>query len=130
MEERPKRPRGRPRKYPKDIISDVKHGHEYLTDRGAQNSLNYGHALVEICDHCTLETQLYFLGGITRAELHAGARPKRKMKRYVMAEIGRHPQEEIVEIAEEIANNRTFDTWTQQQMVDLLKDIRLGRRQA
>jgi len=44
-----------------------------------------------------------------------------------MAEIGRHPQEEIVEIAEAIANNRTFDTWTQQEIVDLLKDIRLGR---
>ena len=129
MEERPKRPRGRPRKYPKDIISTVKHDREFLTDRGAQNSLNYGHALVKICDHCTIETQLYFLGGITSAELHAGAPPKSKMKRYVMAEIGRYPREEIVEIAEEIANNRTFDTWTQQQIVDLLKDIRLGRSQ-
>lgn len=130
MEECPKQPRGRPRKYPKDIISDVKHGHEYLTDRGAQNSLNYGHALVKICDHCTVETQRYFLGGITGEEIHAGVLPKCKMKRYVMQELGRHPEEDIVEIAEAIAGNRKFDAWTQKEIVDLLKDIRLERSQA
>lgn len=129
MEEQPKRPRGRPRKYPEEWISETKYNHELITSRGAQNSINYGTALVKICDHCTIETQRYFLGGITGAEIHAGALPKSKMKRYVMAEIGRHPQEEIVEIAEAIANNRAFDTWTQQEIVDLLKGIRLGRNQ-
>ena len=129
MVEPSKKPRGRPRKYSKNIISEVKHGHEFLTDRGAQNSINYGHAMVKICDHCTTETQLYFLGGITGTELHAGALPKRKVKRLVMAEMGRHPPEEIVEMAEAMANNRTFDTWTQQEIVDFLKDIRLGRSQ-
>lgn len=127
MEEQPKRPRGRPRKYPKNWISTYKRDFEYMTDRGAQNKINYGHVLVKICDQCTIETQRYFLGGITGAEVHAGALPKSKPKRYVMAEIGRHPMDEIAEIAEAIANNRSLDTLTQQEIVDLLKDIRLGR---
>ncbi len=127
MEEQPKRPRGRPRKYSQDLIFDVKRNSELLTDRGAQNNLNYSRALVEICDHCTVETQRYFLGGITAEEIHAGVRPKCKMKRYVMQELGRHPEEDIVEIAEAIACNRKFDVWTQKEIVDLLKDIRLGR---
>lgn len=127
MEEQPKRSRGRPRKYPVEIITDVKRSNGFLTDHGAQNSLNYGHAMATIGDHCTIETQHYFLGGLTGKEVINGSLPKSKMKRYVMTEIGRHPQDEIVEIAEAIANNRTFDTWTQQEIVDLLKDIRLGR---
>jgi hypothetical protein len=129
MEGEPKRPRGRPRKYPQDLIFDVKRRSEILTDRGAQNSLNYSSALVEICDHCTVETQRYFLGGITGEEIHAGVLPKCKIKRYVMQELGRHPKEEIVEIAEAIAGNRKIDAWTQKEIVDLLKDIRIGRDQ-
>jgi len=129
MEEQPKRSRGRPRKYPEKIISVVKRDNEYITDRGAQNGINYGHAMVKICDHCTIETQRYFLGGITGEEIHAGALPKTKVKRYVMAEMGRHHREEIVEMAEAMANNRTFDTWTQQEIVNFLRDIRLGRNQ-
>jgi len=127
MEGQPTRRRGRPRKYQIKWIAETRLNHELITNRGAQNIINYGHALAKICDHCTIETQLYFLGGITGKELVAGSLPKHKMKRYVMAEIGRHPQDEIVEIAEAIANNRTFDTWTQQEIVDFLKDIRLGR---
>ena len=127
MEGQPKRPRGRPRKYPQDLIFDIKRNSELLTDRGAQNNLNYSSALVEICDHCTVETQRYFLGGITGEEIHAGVLPKRKIKRYVMQELGRHPEEDIVEIAEAIAGNRKFDAWTQKEIVDLLKDIRIGR---
>ena len=127
MEGEPKRPRGRPRNYPKDLIFDIKRNSGLLTDRGAQNSLNYSSALVEICDHCTVETQRYFLGGITGEEIHAGVLPKRKIKRYVMQELGRHPEEDIVEIAEAIAGNRKFDAWTQKEIVDLLKDIRIGR---
>ena len=129
MEGEPKRPRGRPRKYPQDLIFDVKRRSEILSDRGAQNSLNYSSALVEICDHCTVETQRYFLGGITGEEIHAGVLPKCKIKRYVMQELGRHPKEEIVEIAEAIAGNRKIDAWTQKEIVDLLKDIRIGRDQ-
>ncbi len=75
----------------------------------------------------TVETQRYFLGGITGEEIHAGVLPKRKIKRYVMQELGRHPEEDIVEIAEAIAGNRKFDAWTQKEIVDLLKDIRIGR---
>ena len=127
MEEQPKRPRGRPRKYPEKWISETKYNHELITSRGAQNILNYGHAMVKICDHCTIETQRYFLGGNTGVELRNGERKKRKILKYVMTEIGRHPRDEIVGIAEAIANNRAFDTWTQQEIVDFLKDIRLGR---
>ena len=127
MAGQPKRPRGRPRKYPQDLIFDIKRNSELLTDRGAQNNLNYSSALVKICDHCTARTQRYFLGGVTAEEMHAGVRPKCKMKRYVMQELGRHPEEDIVEIAEAIAGNRKFDAWTQKEIVDLLKDIRIGR---
>lgn len=45
----------------------------------------------------------------------------------MMQELGRHPEEDIVEIAEAIAGNRKFDAWTQKEIVDLLKDIRIGR---
>jgi hypothetical protein len=44
-----------------------------------------------------------------------------------MQELGRHPEEDIVEIAEAIAGDRKFDVWTQKEIVDLLKDIRIGR---
>ncbi len=108
MAGQPKRPRGRPRKYPQDLIFDIKRNSELLTDRGAQNNLNYSSA-------------------ITGEEIHAGVLPKRKIKRYVMQELGRHPEEDIVEIAEAIAGNRKFDAWTQKEIVDLLKDIRIGR---
>ncbi len=126
MDKQPK-PRGRPRKYPQDLISEIKKSGSTITDRGAQNSLNYSLALVKICDHCTAETQRYFLGGITGEEIRAGVLPKCKIRRYLMQELGRHPEEEIVEIAEAIAGNRTFDSWTQKEIVDFLKDIRLGR---
>jgi hypothetical protein len=127
MNEQTKLPRGRPRKYSEEHVSVTKHNHELITSRGAQNIINFGHALIEICDYCTIETQRYFLGGNTGAELRTGERKKRKILKYAMEEMGRHPREEIVEIAEAIANNRAFDTWTQQEIVDFLKDIRLGR---
>lgn len=127
MDEQPKRSRGRPRKYPVAHVSETKHDFELITNRGAQNQLNYMVALVEISDNCTMETQRYFLGGITKAEIMAGVRRKCKGRKYVMAELGRYPQEEIAGIAEAIANNRTYDTWTQQEIVDFLKDLRLGR---
>ena len=127
MDEQPKRLRGRPRKYNRGLIFEVKKDGKIITDRGAQDKLNYSLALVKINNHCTVETQRYFLGGITGEERHAGALPKRKMKRFLMQELGRHPDDEIVEIAEAIAGNRSLDGWTQKEIVDLLKDIRIGR---
>jgi len=127
MEEQRKRSRGRPRKYLEKHISETKDDHELITNRGAQNVINYGRAMAEICDNCTIETQRYFMGGITGAEMRTGVRKKCKIKRYVMGEMGRYPREDIAGIAEAMANNRTFDTWTQQEIVDLLRDMRLGR---
>jgi hypothetical protein len=129
VEEQPKRPRGRPRKYPESSVSDAKYKYNLITNRGAQDKINSCIALFNICENCTIETQRYFLGGITKAEMLAGARKKCKAKHYVMQEIGRHPDEEMVGIAEAIANNRTYDTWTQHEIVDLLKAIRLVSRQ-
>jgi hypothetical protein len=126
MEEIQKRPRGRPRTFPKDITDTVKRDFNVITRRGAQNHMYYAIALVKICDHCNIETQKYFLGGTTHEEILAGALPTQKTKRYVMEELGRHPEDEIAGIAEAIANNRAFDDWTQKEIVDVLRKCRLN----
>ncbi len=99
-----------------------------LTTRGAQNKLLEANVLTTIADHCSEATQRFFLGGRTFKEALAGEPKKFCVKNLVMQELGRHPPDEISEIAEAIANNRTLDTWTQQAIIDLLKDRRLGRR--
>ena len=129
MEDKPKRPRGRPRKYDKKYVDEIKDTNSAITDRGAQNQINYAMTLVAIVDECTIETQRYFLGGVTGPETRNGVRKKCKSKDYVMEEMGRFPGDQIPALAEAIANNRTFDTWTQQEIVKFLKDIRLGRNQ-
>lgn len=128
MQGRPKL-RGRPRKYDVGLVSDTQYDHELITSRGAQNVINYAYSLAKICDECTVETQKYFLGGLTGVEVRAGVRKKHKIKKYVMEELGRHSADEIAEIAEAISSDRAFDTWTQQEIVNFLKGIRLGRNQ-
>jgi hypothetical protein len=127
MEEIQKRPRGRPRKFPESAMSGLKYSMELLTDRSAQNQLYWGRAMHRIGDHCPIETQKYFFGGLTHAEVRAGARAKTKVKKYVMEELGRHPIDEIPGIAEAIANNRAFDDWTQKEIVEFLRRCRLGK---
>jgi ABC-type proline/glycine betaine transport system ATPase subunit len=96
-----------------------------LTARGAQNKILEAHALCRISDKCTESTQRYFFGGRTNAEALAGNIRLRCDKGYVMQELGRFPSEEIPEIAEAIANNVSMAQWTQQEIVDKLKAIRM-----
>lgn len=127
MEEIQKRPRGRPRKFPEIVIFGLKNSMDLISDRGTQNLLYWAKAQRRIGEHCTVETQKYFFGGLTHAEVRAGARAKTKVKKYVMEELGRHPIDEIPEIAEAIANNRAFDDWTQKEIVDFLRSCRLNK---
>ncbi len=120
-----KRGRGRPPKIAPPALDCVQD--KYETRRTAYNR-NAGYtALLEIMHNCPESTQRYFYGGITPAEEKAGMKIKRCFRNYVMQELGRHPQEEIAGMADAIANNRTFDTWTQKDIVDFLKDLRLHR---
>lgn len=127
MQEIQKRLRGRPRKFPDSATSNLKYNLELLTDRGAQNLLYWGKAMAQIGEHCSIETQKYFLGDITYVEVMAGARKKRKDKKYVLEELGRHPIDEIPGIAEAIASNQAFDDWTQKEIVDFLRKCRLEK---
>ena len=117
-----KRPKGRPRKYPKSMIQDIMIEKNY-TSRGAQNYLNQGHVFVKITDKCSEYTQRFFFGGRTFAE---SGTPKFCMRLFVMQELGRFPDEDIPEIAEAIAHDEVAATWTQQEIVDALKSIRLN----
>jgi hypothetical protein len=119
--------RGRPRKYPKEQISNVMETKGF-TSRGAQNYLGYALTFAIIGKDCSEATQRYFFGGRTSKEALNGEPKKFCVRNLVMQELGRHPIEEIAEIAEAIANNRTLDTWTQQDIANRLKDIRLGRK--
>ena len=121
-------PRGRPRKFSENLIDRLIHDDD-LTPRGAQNFIYRAIAQMQIIEQCTIDTQRYFLGGRTGVEATAGKPKLHREKIYVMQELGRHPRDNIAAMAEAMANNRTFDTWTQQEIVDFLKDIRLGRDQ-
>ncbi len=126
MEEQTKRTRGRPRKYLKEAVDLMIQG-EDRTDRTGRNRLVKATTQIEIKNHCSEDTQRYFFGGRTFEEAAAGMPPKFCSKNLVMQELGRHPKEEIAGIADAIANNSALDTWTQQEIVDFLKDIRLHR---
>jgi len=100
---------------------------EGCTRRGANNSLLSSYSFVKISDGCPEDTQKFFFGGRTKLEALSG-KPKLFCQRdYVMQELGRFPDAEITEIANAIAQNPTLHKWTQKEIVDYLKAIRLGR---
>jgi len=124
MDEPKKMPRGRPRKYPLDLINDIMR-EKGMTRRGANNQLLESYSFVKICDECSEDTQRFFLGGLIRAEALAG-KPKLFCQRnYVMQELGRFPDDEIAGIANAIAENPLYRSWTQKEIVEFLKSIRL-----
>ena len=127
MNEQPKNGRGRPRKYPTYLIDELKSNHGIISDRGAQNKLNCSFALVKICDNCSIETQKYFLGGITKEDIMNYTRPTKKAKNYIMQELGRYPEEYIARLAERIASDKSINSLPQQDVVNILKKLRLTK---
>ena len=122
--------RGRPRKYSKETMETFMRIYE-CTPRSAQNNYRFAHAMKAIGVNCSEDTQRWFFGGRTYNEVLADSAPKKFCeKRLIMQELGRHPFEDIPEIADMIANNGIpeldLSNWTQAGIVRLLKDSRIG----
>ena len=124
MKTQEKRPRGRPRKYPKDHIDAIVRQHG-CTKRGANNKLLQSFCLYKIANECPEDTQRFFFGGRTYAESIAGKPNLFCSRSYVMAELGRLPDDRIAPMADAIANNPSLSTRTQKEIVSLLKSKRL-----
>ena len=113
--------RGRPRTYDKDLEGDVIRNKD-ITVRSANNYFNRLTAMGEI-EKCSEATQRFFFGGRTLREAVEG-KPKLYCHRnFVMQELGRHPRDQIPEIANAIAKH--MNAWTQKKIVDFLKSKRL-----
>ena len=84
-------PRGRPKKYPEELISLLTRKKD-LTKRGAQNKILEGSAAVIIGSDCSEETQRFFFGGRTFAEAKLGMPKLCTDRNFVMQELGRWPR--------------------------------------
>jgi hypothetical protein len=125
MEERTKKPRGRPRIHPKDLMDETVKNND-CTRRCANNKLLGNYAFAVIGENTPEDTQRYFFGGRTLKEALAGKPKLFCVRAYIMQELGRHPKEMILRFANYIAHNPALRDWTQQEIVDKLKSSRLN----
>jgi hypothetical protein len=130
MPESQKRPRGRPRKYDKDLIDQVIRMKD-CTRRSAASNLLMSHCMYLISEKCPEATQRFFLGGKTNAERLKGEPKLFRQRSLVMQELGRFSEDEIPGLANIIAsdNGLQYSKMTQAEIVKTLKHYRLKRNQ-